>query len=75
LIGAEITKAINEANETTVREKAVVDGKVLHVLPSKDVLPAAEASKAGIAGRARAAAAAAGSSKKNKNKKSKGKQS
>ena len=34
-----ITKAINEANETTVREKAVFEGKTLHVLPSDDVQP------------------------------------
>jgi len=66
LVGAAITKAINESNETTVREKAVVDGKTLHVLPTKDVLPAAEASKAG---QSAAAAYSKGKGKKGKGKK------
>jgi len=39
-----ITKAINETNETTAREKAVMDGKTLRVLPSDDVIPAASSS-------------------------------
>jgi len=40
MLRSDITKAINEANETTVREKAVFDGKMMHVLPTDDVLPA-----------------------------------
>jgi len=43
LVGSAITKAINENNETNVREKAVVDGKTLHILPSDDVMPAEKA--------------------------------
>lgn len=42
-----ITKAINESNETSAREKAVLDGKKLRVLPSEDVLPSEQHSGGG----------------------------
>ncbi|OXA58856.1 uncharacterized protein LOC110846415 [Folsomia candida] len=67
-VGAAITRAINENNETTVREKAVVDGKTLHILPSDDVLPAEKAGL-GSAGGAKPSTSSKKNQKKSKNKK------
>lgn len=42
---AAVTKAINESNETTFKQKATVEGKPFKVIPTDDIQPGTSAPK------------------------------
>lgn len=45
LLKAAVTKAINESNETTFKQKATVEGKKFHVIPTDDIKPGSSVKK------------------------------